>query len=461
METTTDLANSIGLGTRQDAAFKGMPLTNFANKEYQINANNAKLEAERKRKEAELEKQLMSTINITGKFDKIAAPQIQKAYANMVMNKGYSNPEARYQFDVMKQNHELASAARKEQSDLLNKSDLLIDPKVKAALISHDTPQLELLSKDPNSGVVKDEQLPNTYTLAPEARIPRVPNITMEVKKYIPTDEASLDRSQTKLIKTVGGKNIYGTPIKESVLDQAATEVLSNPMLAKNWLAVHQDEIGKEVSKGVPLQQALINSFKDKNRFIETDTYTPSKSRDNESVWVNNNGQIESKSGWTATENGENGFLLNTKSPSGVGLQQIRVKSTKLKPKYYTDPTDKNKVTSEQIMVNGKPVYEENKEEDLMLRPTAIKYLGDDKWELQAKDKSDSDKTYEATTQSLKSLIGDKMIDELKTASGNKKYTSKVIPAKDYVAKKATPKTEAKPTALTPIKNPLITKAPR
>jgi hypothetical protein len=292
---TTDLASSIGLGTRQEAAFKGMPLTNFANKEYQINANNARLETERQRKEAELEKQLMSKINVTGKFDKISAPKIQKAYVDMVMNKGYKNPQALYDFDVQKQNEELASAARKEQADLLNKTDLLIDPKVKTALINHDVKQLEMLSQNPTSGIIKDERLPDTYTLAPEARIPRVDNITVVTKKFVPTDEANLDRSQTKLLKTVGGKKIYGTPVKESVLNQAAVEVMSNPVYAANWAKTHEGEIQKSVDSGVPLQQALINSFKDKNRFVEVDKETVDKGGSSVSrTYIGQGGLVES-----------------------------------------------------------------------------------------------------------------------------------------------------------------------
>jgi hypothetical protein len=443
---TTDLASSIGLGTRQEAAFKGMTLTNFANKEYQINANNARIEAERKKKEAELENSLKESIKLTGKYDKIAAPTVQQAYVDMIRG-GYKNPQKKYEFELLKQNHELASAARKEQSDLLNKADLLIDPKVKSALINNDIKQLEILSKDPNSGIVKDEQLPDTYTLAAEARIPRVANITAVTKKFVPTDEANLDRSQTKLLKTVGGKNIYGTPVKESALDQAAVEVMSNPMYAANWAKVYETDINKMISSGVPLKQALINSFKDKNRFVEADSYTPPKGDSNESVWFNNNGQFESKSGWTATPDKDGIFLLNTKSPSGVGEQLVRVSVTSKNPVI-------NPVTKKPAVINGSPILRPTtKEVDLMIRPSSVKYLGDDKWELVAKEGNDKG-TYEVQTQSLKSVIGEKMVDDLKKASGDKKYRPKYVSAKSVVGKNTISTPQAQPTKTTKKETP-------
>lgn len=420
METTTDLANSIGLGTRQDAAFKGMPLTNFANKEYQINANNAKLEAERKRKEAELEKQLMSKINVTGKFDKIAAPQIQKAYANMVMNKGYSNPEALYQFNIQKQNHEIASADRAKQSEFIRKNPLLISPEVEDALINYNPQKLEELSKDPRNNLVKDEFLPDTYTLTAEGRIPRVDNISMVAKKFVPTDEAALDKAQSKPIRTVGDKIIYGTPVKDAVLTQSAVEFLDNPVHAKNWLAVHQDEIGKEVSKGVPLQQALINSFKDKNRFIETDTYTPSKNGGGADYFREGNTLTTGKTDkWTYTYDPSNGVVkINTGAVGGVPKQNLTYKGLASDGVHYKTDAD------------GKPKGSVNKSVQIV----DIKPLKNGEWYFSGKNEDGNDVKGITSKQSLESYMAKFPANDIikqfySKPSGDSKEATKTVQA--------------------------------
>ncbi|MFK5282751.1 hypothetical protein ACI3PL_24610, partial [Lacticaseibacillus paracasei] len=81
--------------------------------------------------------------------------------------------------------------------------------------------------------------------------------------------------------------------IKNNVLTNAAVQFMSNPENAANWAKVHEVEIQKKISSGRTPEQALIESYKDQNRFVETVTDEPNK-RKNSNVFIDLDGSITS-----------------------------------------------------------------------------------------------------------------------------------------------------------------------
>jgi hypothetical protein len=151
MEDTIGLAGSLGLINRGSAAFGGNVLTRAANKELEISVAEKKAEAARLAKQAQEEKVLSGRLKVTGKFDEIARKDVEKNYNDMLITKGYLDPQrtATFNYDVQRQ--EEATKERAAAKELFSKNDYLISPEDRKALIEQNIPYLTERAKDATS----------------------------------------------------------------------------------------------------------------------------------------------------------------------------------------------------------------------------------------------------------------------------------------------------------------------
>jgi len=259
MEDTIGLAGSLGLINKGGAAFGGNVLTRAANKELEISVAEKKAEAARLAKQAQEEKVLSGRLKVTGKFDEIARKDVEKNYNDMLITKGYLDPQrtATFNYDVQRQ--EEATKERAAAKELFSKNDYLISPEDRKALVEQNIPYLTERAKDATSGIKVDENLPNVFRVAPEKMIKRLDANKMmtDIGSNIPKDAPSYDYSQKSKTINVNGKNVVMFPVKNEILNRVAENVFGygvegatqgNPEIAQNFISANRPKIDAEIA---------------------------------------------------------------------------------------------------------------------------------------------------------------------------------------------------------------------
>jgi hypothetical protein len=260
MEDTIGLAGSLGLINKGGAAFGGNVLTRAANKELEISVAEKKAEALRLAKQAQEEKLLINRIRPSGKFDELARKNMEKTYADMVINKKYNDPEEVYKFGLYKDQQEQATRERATAKETMTKNDYVtVLPKDRQALIDHDIPYLTERAKDPASGITADPNLSDVFHLAPEKMIKRLDANKMmtDIGSNIPKDAPSYDYSQKSKTMSINGKNVIVFPVKNEILNRVAENVFGygvegatqgNPEIAENFKTANKQKIDAEIA---------------------------------------------------------------------------------------------------------------------------------------------------------------------------------------------------------------------
>lgn len=174
MEDTIGLAGSLGLINKGGAAFGGNVLTRAANKELEISVAEKKAEAARLAKQAQEEKVLAGRMKVGGKFDELARKDVEKSTNDMLMTKGYLDPQKLATYNLDMGRYEEATKERAAAKEILSKNKYLIPEADSKAFQTHDIPYLAERAKDPTSGITLDPNLPNVYRLATEKLIPKI-----------------------------------------------------------------------------------------------------------------------------------------------------------------------------------------------------------------------------------------------------------------------------------------------
>ena len=350
MEDTIGLAGSLGLINKGVAAFGGNVLTRAANKELEISVAEKKAEAARLAKQAQEEKLLAGRLKVSGKFDDLARPAVSKAYTSILTSGGTRDAQQVYNFNDFTAVHEAATKKRSEIADDLNKNDYVgVTKEDKIALINHDVPYLKKrMADDPNSGIVVDPNLPDVYDISPDRKIGRldINKVVSDISSSIPKDEASYDYSQKSEPYNVNGTMKVVYPVKESILNARAENVLGygkegeyqgNPELAANFVDAYKTKI-KEVIKANPnmspydaTKKVFIDVLRQNTMGGESDNIDSKKGSSNWSFGGGgaSNGEIE-----LTKRSGENGVF---------DVSFVEGKGSELKSFSFSGQTDKGK----------------------------------------------------------------------------------------------------------------------
>lgn len=280
MEDTIGLAGSLGLINRGGAAFGGNVLTRAANKELEISVAEKKAEAARLAKQAQEEKVLSGRLKVTGKFDELARKDVEKNYNDMLMTKGYLDPQrtATFNYDVQRQ--EEATRERAAAKEILSKNKFLIPEADSKAFQNYDIPYLAERAKDPTSGITPDPNLPNVYRLATEKLIPKIDVGEALKKSKALLSEGDYDYGKKTTIN-VNGKVKVQVPLKAQSLINTGQIFLQDEINYKNFADAYKTDI-LNVMKANPTMEeptAALKVYTDKLSQIgkiERDV-TPSK----------------------------------------------------------------------------------------------------------------------------------------------------------------------------------------
>ena len=292
MEDTIGLAGSLGLINKGGAAFGGNVLTRAANKELEISVAEKKAETALLAKQAKEEKALQAKISASGKFDELARKDVEKSANDMLMNRGYLDAKKNYEYKLELGRQEEATRERASAKESMTKNDYLISPEDRIALRDHDIAYLEKRAKDPTSGIIANPNLPNVYNLAPSRMIKRldVNKMITDIASNVSKDESSYDYSKKSKTINVNGKNIVTYPVKENILAERANNVLGygvdgdyqgNPEQAANFIDANKTKIDAEIAANPKLtpyeatRKIFINTLREKT--MGGDAYAPSK----------------------------------------------------------------------------------------------------------------------------------------------------------------------------------------
>jgi hypothetical protein len=254
MEDTIGLASSLGLINRGGAAFGGNVLTRVANKELERDAAKQKAEAARLAKQAQEEKALANRMKVTGKFDELARKDVEKSYTDMLMSKGYLDPQKTAQFNYDVQRHEEATKERAAAKELLSKNKYLIPEEDSKAFQNNDIAYLAERAKDPTSGIAPDPNLPNVYHLASEKLVPRI-NIgeALNKSKALLSD-GDYDYSKKSTIN-VNGRTKVQVPLKIESLNKVGQIFLQDKVNYDNFVDSYKPEILKKMQANPNMEE--------------------------------------------------------------------------------------------------------------------------------------------------------------------------------------------------------------
>ena len=174
----------------------------------------------------------------------------------------------------------------------------------------------------------------------------------------------------------------------------------------------------------------------------EIDATPRKRSEDKSSYFVRENGVIDTggTNGFTFTPEGDATYLVNTKSPSGIGAQTMVVIP---KPTPLTEKINGEEVAKRDAQ--GKPIYRKQEPVQVIITPSKVTYLGGNMFKVIG-NVNGRPKEYEATEQSLKSFFNNDLIDKVKEANPNKQYSSPFVKAKTLEEVKKEGKTSKKET---------------
>lgn len=265
MEDTVGLASSLGLINKGTAAFGGNVLTRASGKELDINIAEKKAEAARLAKQAQEEKVLLGKMKVGGKFDELARREVEKNTSEMLRTKGYLDPQrlASYDYDIQRQ--EEATKERAAAKDILSKNKYLIPEKDSAAFQNSDISYLEERTKDPTSGITKDPNLPNVYRLAPEKLIPKI-NIGEALNKSTALlSKGDYDYSRKNVVN-VNGRIIVQVPLKTEALNRTGQIFLQDDINYKNFTNTYKPDILKAMKSNPTMEEpaAALKVYTDK-----------------------------------------------------------------------------------------------------------------------------------------------------------------------------------------------------
>jgi hypothetical protein len=254
MEDTIGLAGSLGLINRGGAAFGGNVLTKASGKELEMDATQKRDEAKRLAKQAQEEEMLLKRINPTGKFDELARNNMRKAYADVIMNKKYRDPEEKYNFDLYKTKQLEATQKRAEVNDFFTKNKTLVPNDILEAFKKSDVATLEQKSKDPNTGVYRDPNFEDVYYMSPDKIIPKIDTEDEMKRAASVISEGDYDvKNQTKIVKN--GITYLQSSVKPEVLRSAAERDLKNKVNYENFKTDYKAEIDKTMKEDPKLTE--------------------------------------------------------------------------------------------------------------------------------------------------------------------------------------------------------------
>jgi hypothetical protein len=251
MEDTIGLAGSLGLINKGGAAFGGNVLTRVANKELEMNAAEKKAEAVRLAKQAQEEKMLAGRMKVGGKFDELARKDVEKSTNDMLMTKGYLDPQKLATYNLDMGRYEEATKERAAAKEILSKNKYLIPEADSKAFQTHDIPYLTERAKDPKSGITADPNLPNVYRLATEKLIPKI-NTGEEMKKSVAfLSDGDYELKSATVIKK-DGKVFAQRAVKPEALINSAQIYLRDKTNYENFVSDYKPEI-ESIIKANPL----------------------------------------------------------------------------------------------------------------------------------------------------------------------------------------------------------------
>ena len=300
MEDTIGLASSLGLINRGGAAFGGNVLTRVANKELEMDAAKQKAEAARLAKQSQEEKVLANRMKVTGKFDELARKDVEKSYTDMLMTRGYLDPQKTAQFNYDVQRHEEATKERAAAKELLSKNKYLIPEADSKAFQNSDIAYLSERAKDPTSGIAPDPNLPNVYRLASEKLVPRI-NIgeALNKSKALLSD-GDYDYNKKSTIN-VNGRTKVQVPLKIESLNKVGQIFLQDKVNYDNFVDSYKPEILKKMQANPNMEEpaAALKVYTEKLSEIgkvERDV-TPSKG-----ITINNSFSSDGKGSFSSKD---------------------------------------------------------------------------------------------------------------------------------------------------------------
>ena len=280
MEDTIGLAGSLGLINKGGAAFGGNVLTRVANKELEMNAAEKKAEAIRLAKQAQEEKMLAGRMKVGGKFDELARKDVEKSTNEMLMTKGYLDPQKLATYNLNMGRYEEATKERAAAKELLSKNKYLIPEADSKAFQTHDITYLSERAKDPTSGITPDPNLPNVYRLSTEKLIPKIDVGEALKKSKALLSEGDYDYGKKTTIN-VNGKVKVQVPLKAQSLINTGQIFLQDEINYKNFADAYKPDILKVMQANPTMEEptATLKVYTDKLSQIgkiERDV-TPSK----------------------------------------------------------------------------------------------------------------------------------------------------------------------------------------
>ena len=265
MEDTIGLAGSLGLINKGGAAFGGNVLTRVANKELEMNAAEKKAEAVRLAKQAQEEKMLAGRMKVGGKFDELARKDVEKSTNDMLMTKGYLDPQKLATYNLNMGRYEEATKERAAAKELLSKNKYLIPEADSKAFQTHDITYLSERAKDPTSGITPDPNLPNVYRLATEKLIPKI-NIgeALDKSKNL-LSQGDYDYNKKSTVN-VNGRTIVQVPLKIESLNRAGQIFLQDEINYKNFADAYKPDILKVMQANPTMEEptAALKVYTDK-----------------------------------------------------------------------------------------------------------------------------------------------------------------------------------------------------
>ena len=280
MEDTIGLAGSLGLINRGSAAFGGNVLTRAADKALQMDAAEKKAEAIRLAKQAQEEKMLAGRMKVGGKFDELARKDVEKSTNDMLMNKGYLDPQKLATYNLDMGRYEEATKERAAAKEILSKNKYLIPEADSKAFQTHDIAYLSERAKDPTSGITPDPNLPNVYRLATEKLIPKIDVGEALKKSKNLLSEGDYELKGANTVKR-DGRVFIQRAVKPEALINAGQIFLQDEINYKNFADAYKTDI-LNVMKANPTMEeptAALKVYTDKLSQIgkiERDV-TPSK----------------------------------------------------------------------------------------------------------------------------------------------------------------------------------------
>jgi hypothetical protein len=265
MEDTIGLAGSLGLINRGSAAFGGNVLTRAADKALQMDAAEKKAEAIRLAKQAQEEKMLAGRMKVGGKFDDLARKDVEKSTNDMLMNKGYLDPQKLATYNLDMGRYEEATKERAAAKEILSKNKYLIPEADSKAFQTHDIAYLSERAKDPTSGITPDPNLPNVYRLATEKLIPKIDVGEALKKSKNLLSEGDYELKGANTVKR-DGRVFIQRAVKPEALINAGQIFLENETNYKNFADAYKTDILKVMQANPTMEEptAALKVYTDK-----------------------------------------------------------------------------------------------------------------------------------------------------------------------------------------------------